>query len=583
MRAASGVMFSSLIKNRKIRMAAGILAFTCLAFGGASLAQRAGDDKALEYTISADTPLEAALKAGKVNDIRFTAPAVINAFYAMRGDSPYWSGFFGLKTQARFVMRKFEEAGNHALSPERYHLSTLKTLAKSSDPVDEAYLDLLLTDSYIRYVQDLTGLPPMAAAALQLETSHWLRPVTAMEALSWLANPWTLEDKLKSIEPSGPVYTRFGKEYARLAAIPDPAWQGILPIKMSVPLKPGQSSPAVPLLRERLGLEQPAKATKRYDDTLAAAVMDFQRQSGMTADGVILSETLALLNETRKERMMRISANMERMRWLPRDLGEKYVVVNIPSATLWAVEDGQVAFEMPVIVGKPERPTPIFRAEITGMRLNPDWTVPPTIKVKDMLPKLREDANYLSDRDIAISTIRDGRRVALDPLSVDWANISNRELHQIRMVQVPGENNPLGQYRVLMPNVYNIYLHDTNHRDMFDIPIRDFSSGCMRMKDPARMAAFVLDREAKWDSARIERVVASQKRTDVRIENPIPVYAVYYSAWLGKEGDLVFGPDIYGADKKLYDILFAKDELSSVMSPAGTENVNDSQVSLARP
>jgi murein L,D-transpeptidase YcbB/YkuD len=571
-------MLRALFNNRKIRLAAAVSAFTCLAFGGASLAQRAGDGVAAQAPAPLQGRLEDILKAGKTNDVTFIAPAVMRAFYAERGDAPYWVGFFGVNRPGRMVLAKFENAWSHGLSPERYHLSAIKTLMESGSPADEATLELLLTDGYIRYVQDLTGLSPAAAFSLGLEPTHWLRSASSMEALSWLDHSASLKEKLTSIEPSGPVYTRFSREFARLSSMQDPAYEAVLPILAEAPIKPGEANKAIPLIRERLGLAQPAKGKWVYDDTLAAAVMAFQRKSGVLADGILITETIALLNETRKDRLIRLVANMERMRWVPRDLGEKYVVVNIPSATLWAVEGGKVAFEMPVIVGKPERPTPAFRADITGMRLNPDWTIPPTIKLKDILPKIQEDVNFLNDRNIALSTLSNGRRVALDPLSIDWATISSRALSQIDMVQVPGDDNPLGRYRVLMPNVYNIYLHDTNHPDMFDFAVRNFSSGCMRMKDPAKMAAFVLDREKGWDQARIDRAVASQRRIDVPIATPIPVYAVYYSAWLGKDGEIIYGPDIYSADRKLYDALFAREGL-----PPDQETVNGSQVSLAQP
>jgi murein L,D-transpeptidase YcbB/YkuD len=190
-------------------------------------------------------------------------------------------------------------------------------------------------------------------------------------------------------------------------------------------------------------------------------------------------------------------------------------------------------------------------AQIEGVRFNPNWTVPPTIKRKDYLPKLKDDPSYLSQKGIQL--VKAGRTI--DPQEIDWADLSAQELSQIRMVQPPGEKNALGQYRVLMPNPHNIYLHDTNQKSAFDEVDRAISSGCVRLSDPKRLAEFLVSPEPKWTKERLEATVSSGKMRDVRISDSIPVYLFYYTVWLDTRGDVVFGSDIYGRDSKLLALL----------------------------
>ena len=264
---------------------------------------------------------------------------------------------------------------------------------------------------------------------------------------------------------------------------------------------------------------------------------------------------MAILNKSRKDQINQVIANLERLRWVEDEKPADFVVVNIPSATLWAVENNQVAFEMPVIVGREQRPTNIFRTEITGIRLNPDWTVPPTIKQEDIIPKLQEDPEYLTLKGMQLISGRGDGAMTLDPSILDWENITNDELKGIRMVQVPGDNNPLGRYRVHMPNSYNIYLHDTNERYLFEKASRAISSGCIRMKDPKRMADFILKRKDGWNEGRTDGVLDSRKKTDLYIQRTIPVYVLYYTTWLDSDGRVIYGQDLYDFDENLIKML----------------------------
>jgi murein L,D-transpeptidase YcbB/YkuD len=289
--------------------------------------------------------------------------------------------------------------------------------------------------------------------------------------------------------------------------------------------------------------------------------MRFQRDNGLESDAIIGSTTLQMLNQTNQKRIMQLIANMERLRWVPEEKPKRFVIVNIPSATLWAIDNGHVRFEMPVIVGSPARPTSSFITQIEGVRFNPDWTIPSTIKRFDIVPKIQAEPDYLQNKGIEIIKGYGAAARTLDPASIDWATISAAELNSLRMVQIPGEHNPLGRIRILMPNKYNIYLHDTNHPEYFEKAARAVSSGCIRLYDPEKMASFIMEGRSGWSKGDMQSVLATLETMDIEIERSVPVYVLYYTAWLDENGKIVYGPDIYKQDQKLLKILSKLDAL----------------------
>lgn len=266
-----------------------------------------------------------------------------------------------------------------------------------------------------------------------------------------------------------------------------------------------------------------------------------------------LRETLIDLYKSpqeNKDKIEKIIVNMERMRWLDPKRPERFVVVNIPSTRLWAIENGKVVHDLPVIVGRPKRPTNIFTTQITGVRLNPSWTVPPTIKKEDIWPKLKEDPTYLSTKGMSlISYAQDNKKV--DPAEIDWNAISKNDLNKFGMVQIPGQHNPLGQVRVLMPNKYDIFIHGTNRVSDFSQDSALLSSGCIRMKNPEILADFIMKNDTDWREGRAKDIIDSGKSRDVITEHPIPIYLLYHTVWVDQQGVLVYGDDIYKQDPKI--------------------------------
>ena len=216
---------------------------------------------------------------------------------------------------------------------------------------------------------------------------------------------------------------------------------------------------------------------------------------------------------------------------------------------------------MPVVVGRRGRETMSFKARVTGVRFNPTWTVPKTIKSEDYIPKLKQNRYYLDDKNVTfIKGWGEGEQV-LASSEIDWASLNDSEIKQIRIVQSSGSNNPLGRIRLLMHNKYDIFLHDTNTDQYFGHSARALSSGCVRMSQPESVANFVLSDNKGWNNDVLQDVLAKGKMRDIPATTRIPVYLIYQSAWMDDAGRLVFSPDLYEWDADLVQKLKAKNEV----------------------
>ncbi len=472
----------------------------------------------------------------------------IDALYEARNMNPMWiRGGGRFQPRVEGVVNILEDSWTHGLNPEKYHVTKIRELMADRSAAHDVDLDMLLTDGVIRYTRDLTGMRNKNYVRLD-QVNYWRQPMAQDDIVTNVIKAGDPISALRSLEPNNNLYNALRHE---LIALAETNSTENAPIKLSKNIKPGKADSAIPQIRQRLGLELSGDSATTYDDALAARVMTFQRDHGLENDGVIRADMVGLLNRSNRDKMMQIVANMERLRWLDQERPDRYVLVNIPSATLWAVDKGDVALEMPVIVGKTARPTYSFKTMITGVRLNPNWTVPPTIKRSDFLPMLQADPYALSKRGIELRV--NGR--SIDPGKVDWSTEGARNLSKVRMIQAPGDDNPLGKVRVIMENPYNIYLHDTNHRDLFVKRERALSSGCIRVSEPEKLADFILKHNDGMDFDVMTKMINSGRMRDIPVPESIPVYITYQTIWLDEEGRLVYGQDVYGQDKKLGEML----------------------------
>jgi len=480
----------------------------------------------------------------------------LRTFYTARNFQPYWIGRDGPNDDAQALLEMLKESWTHGLNPYSYQIETTGQLFQQDDAASLSAFDVLMSDAYIEYGQDLTGIR-VDPKNLKSDKRFWQQPLTG-EYLLGLLGRYDIGAVVESIAPRGATYHRLRKELVRLVSEKPEAYEAVLPIDVNGAIRPYDEHKAVGDLRVRLGVGGNSDV---YDDQLAARVIQFQKDNGLDADGIIGSATLSVLNKTRRQKIHQVIANLERLRWVPEAKPDKFVIVNVPSAMLWAVEDGKVAFDMPVIVGRKKRPTNIFITDITGIRINPTWTVPPTIKKEDILPKLVDDANYLESKGMELVYGRGEDALTLDPAAIDWTTVTEDELKTLRMVQIPGAHNPLGYYRVLMPNSYNIYLHDTNEPHYFNKAGRAVSSGCVRMKNPRKMADFILREKRGWTTEKTQEVLEKGTLKDLYVQNTIPVYIVYYTAWVDDRDGVVLSNDLYGYDDEIIKMLTNLDEI----------------------
>lgn len=488
-----------------------------------------------------------------VTDVRFMDKAAVEAFYEARKNEPYWLKNAGDVKRAREFVALIEESWSHGLNPDRYHRKEIAALIEQPRAETRQKLEMLLTDAAMRYAHDMSGMR-VDAGALGLRSKYFRQPMKGVQLAAALAGARDVTAYLKEIAPRSELYVKMQAALAESVA-EGAKYDHLLPLNFGgvSMFKPGQSHPQVKKLREYLGLAHDPQFGPEnfYDDRLAAAVMNFQRERSLEPDGIIGPATMGVMNRSHKDKINQLVANLERMRWLEQTPPDKYIMVNIPSQRLWAIEKGRVVEEMNVIVGMPSRQTKQFTADATGVRFNPTWTVPLGLKMADFKPKLIRNPGYLHEK--AISVSRDGR--SIDPHSVDWANVSAREMNQMRFVQRPGNHNALGKIRILMPSDYDIYLHDTNSPEFFERTQRTLSSGCVRMSNPEAVARFILKDNADWSDAKMKELIERGRLVEVQAEKPFPIYIVYQSIWLDDAGKLVFGPDVYGQDKKLGDML----------------------------
>lgn len=486
---------------------------------------------------------------GQIDPKNFYDAEKLEAYYQNRGMRPIWvRGFGSFQPRVQGILGVLGESWTHGLNPKQYHLERLKELQAGLNTENRLELDLLLSDAVIRYARDLTGMRGQSKSRDNMVT-YWRDPLNDAQILELVGDAANPVEKLRGLEPSHNLYHSLRTELVRLASLPPE--QDSKPIAIKGALKPGKAYPQIPAVRARLGLPPAAENETFYDEPLAVEVMKLQKAYHLETNGVITGRTLDIINVTNDAKIWQIMSNMERLRWIAPGRPDKYVLVNIPSATLWAVEDGDVKLEMPVIIGKTARPTYSFKTEITGVRFNPNWTVPPTIKNKDFLPMLQQDPQVLLKRGIRI--MYQGKEV--DPTKVKWSTVTPKHLSQVRMIQNPGDENPLGKVRVIMENPYNIYLHDTNHREMFGQDDRALSSGCIRVAEPEKLADFILEDNDGWSWNKLEKTIASGRMRDVPTEKPLPVYITYQTVWLDSDGRLVYGTDVYGQDEILAQML----------------------------
>lgn len=487
-------------------------------------------------------------------------------FYHQRHFEPAWLSPQGLSGQGRRLLNFLQAAQQEGLRPDEYHVKTIDILveqllifARQENPVEAlqlARLDILLTDAFFRYASDVTGGRVAAAKIYPKEWRSAPARANLVGALQQSLESGQAVEALQDMLPQDPGYRRL-RDY--LATYRQLAATGGWPQLPTGPLlRQGQRDWRVPWLQKHLIQVGDLAASNQsveslFDEPTAVALARFQDRHGLKADGVLGPETLVALNLSVEERIRQIEINLERWRWLSRDLGRRYLVVNIADFSLQMIEEGDVVLAMPVVVGTDDRRTPVFSAKMRYLDFAPYWNVPHTILKEDKLPLIKADLNYLASHHYEIVT-RSRVIEPIEPKTVDWEGVTAENFPGM-LRQKPGPWNALGQVKFMFPNKFHVYLHDTPERYLFDRKRRSYSSGCIRVKYPVDLALHLLHGQEDWDEQGIEEAMAADETLRVILDEPLPVHILYRTTWVDAEGRLQFRNDIYEHDAILYTAL----------------------------
>ena len=476
--------------------------------------------------------------------------APLSAYYAARDYRTLWTGPQDAERRSA-LLSALDGAGAHGLPKGRHDASALRAaLAAAVTEGDRGRLEVRMTRAFLTYASDVaTGvLDPEKADAGIHRTVNRLDPVALLARLE-REDPRRV---LRDLPPDAPEYARLMKEKFQIEAQMARGGWGA-PLAM-VALVPGDEGAAVVALRDRLvamGYMRHS-VTGIYDDVLRAAVQRFQMDHGLSADGRADETTLAEINVGPEERVKSIVVAMERLRWMHDvERGARHIWVNLPDFSAKIVDHGKVTFQTRSVIGKntPDQRSPEFSDEMDHMVINPSWGVPRSIIVKEYLPLLQRNPNAVSHLQVID---RNGRVVPRG--AVNFAAYSARSF-PFGLRQPPSDGNALGKVKFMFPNPYNIYLHDTPAKDLFDHEVRAYSHGCIRLADPFDFAYALLAAQSDDPKGLFHGHLDSDRETTVRFDEKLPVHLVYFTAWPTAKGEMTYRRDIYGRDARLYEAL----------------------------
>ncbi len=476
----------------------------------------------------------------------------ISAFYRENGYEPIWvgDGEDDLKRRAAFL-QVIEMAVDHGLPADRYRPDAVRALLASARSTrDRGRIEVEMSRMFLRYARDLnTGVltPSQVDSGIKREVPLRDRLQTLHDFEKSLPLAY-----LRGLTPRSPEYTRLIREKMQIQRqIGQGGWG---PRVSAGSLKPGATGAEVVALRDRLIAQGYLRrsATRVYDDEMQKAVAQFQRDNGLTDDGVAGSSTIREINVAPETRLGQILVSLERERWMNIERGKRHIWVNLTDFRAKIIDDGEVTFETRSVIGKDvsDRKTPEFSDSMTHMVINPSWYIPRSIVVNEYLPVLRRNPYALSYLKITDSRGREVNR------GRGFGQYTARTF-PFSMRQPPSNSNALGLVKFMFPNKYNIYLHDTPAKNLFSRERRAFSHGCIRLNDPFDFGYALLAKQTEDPVGEFQRYLRSGAETRVNLEQPVPVHLVYRTAYTKPTGGMEYRGDVYGRDAKILNALRA--------------------------
>lgn len=467
-----------------------------------------------------------------------------------------WLDNHTTRQMASEALTFISESAQHGLDPESYQYTELNRLFSTASPSQREPFNSLLTQNLIALMQDVKlghWDPELVDPDWFIEQDHF----DANAFLQHAVDSGHLTNHLHLLFPQQSEYTRLISVLARYQSYADAG--GWKKIPAMPKLSPGEQHPNLMLIQQRLAAEDDffaqthAVPSDYYDDLMVQAVERFQRRYRLKVDGIIGRRTLRAMNVPVEDRIAQIKINLERYRWLPDSYGPRYILVNLANFRLRAVDQGQTQLDMNVVVGKKERQTPSFSAQMSHMVFNPYWHVPGKLARLDLLPKQQQDPNYFFNQSIRVFTGVGQGKVELNPYQIDWQSHDPETPLPYIFRQDPGKQNALGQLKFMFKNPWAIYLHDSPSKSLFNKPNRALSSGCIRVADPVGLAEFSLA-QATPRSNIIERI-ESERNQGLVLKQPVSIFAAYFTVSFQGD-DVLFLPDVYRRDKRMIKNLY---------------------------
>ncbi len=486
-------------------------------------------------------------------------------FYAQRNYSPLWVSRTALNARGLLAIAEIGRADDWGLKAADFAVLGVKdgVAAGSMSPVEAEIAIARAALKYARFARG--GRIPDPGSELSGFIDRKPQIIAPQNTLEQLAAATATDEVLRGFHPKHVQFERLRQAY--LAARANEGRSASLLLPAGPMLKPGQSHPNVAFLRKRLNVPLPAAtgdiATPElvYDPALVAAVKDFQaKRGGLRPDGFVGEKTRLALNGEGKSKIPSLLANMEQWRWMPATLGETYVQVNIPEYEMRLVKDGRVVHSERVVTGKLETATPAFSADMQSIVFQPKWGVPDSIKINELLPRLQDGRGLRSGLKMSLN----GREI--DPWNVDW---SRADITRFHVYQPSGDDNALGVVKFLFPNKHAVYLHDTPSKGLFNASSRAFSHGCVRVRNPVRLAELVLAADKNWTGGVVRDLVEDGPEDNaIKLDSKIPVHITYFTASADEEGRVSSFPDVYGHERRISLAIDGRADQIAKLNPA---------------
>lgn len=485
--------------------------------------------------------------------------ALLTQFYIERDMAPVWVDDTAPTDRAHDLLHILEMSSYDGLDPEDYDVRTIGRLMASRHAGELAELDLRLSLSLTQLLSDL-GSGRTEPSTVHPGLFVYPQDIDKAEAIRAAADADDIGVFVGGYRPRQADYWRLKGMLANYRAMARVG--GWATIDAGPVLEEGDRSPRVVQLRARLrrerDLKEPAAGEtvdpELFDRSVVQAVKRFQQRHGLEQDGQVGPNTLRALNTPIDERIEQLVLNLERRRWMPDRLASRYIHVNLADFHLRLIDKGDVSFETPVVIGSLYNKTPVFSADMTHLVINPYWNVPPRIAVQELLPKAERDPDYLRSNGFDLFEDWSPDADLVDLASIPWQDFEP-DTFPYKLRQRPGPANALGRVKFMLPNEYDIYLHDTPDRDHFSAAERSFSHGCVRVADPEALASAILEGQPGWNLDEITSAIGSGERKRVDLDQALPVQITYLTAWVDDDNRVHFRNDVYGRDQILADAL----------------------------